>query len=74
LRLVTDVDLPTAKALVDSMVNDVTVTDDRLAELTGHRPAPFVHSASMALAARSRRLAAAATAERDEDATAGPQR
>jgi uncharacterized protein YbjT (DUF2867 family) len=70
LRLVTDVDLATAKALVDSMVNDVTVADERLVDLAGHRPAPFIESASTALAARSRRLAAT----RDDDVTAGSPR
>ena len=38
LRLVTDVDLPTARSLVDSLTNDVVVHDRRLERLVGHPP------------------------------------
>jgi uncharacterized protein YbjT (DUF2867 family) len=57
LRLVTDVDLPTARALVDSMVNEVVVQDRAIETLTGHVPAPFADAAAEALAARARRRA-----------------
>jgi len=41
LRLVTDVDLTTAAALVDSMTNEVVVHDHRIEELVDHRPMPL---------------------------------
>ncbi|MEO5679704.1 MAG: NADH-binding protein, partial [Acidimicrobiales bacterium] len=56
LRLITDVDLPTARALVDSMTNEVVVGDRRIEELTGHRAMAFPEAAQHALAARRRRL------------------
>jgi len=56
LRLVTDVDLTTATALVDSMTNEVVVHDHRIEELVGHRPMDFPDAAAAALAARARRL------------------
>jgi hypothetical protein len=57
LRLVTDVDLPTARALVDSMVNAVVMQDRAIESLTGNMPAPFADAAADALAARARRRA-----------------
>jgi uncharacterized protein YbjT (DUF2867 family) len=57
LRLVTDVDLATASALVDSMANEVVVRDRSIEELTGHRAVDFPDAAAAALAARARRLA-----------------
>jgi uncharacterized protein YbjT (DUF2867 family) len=57
LRLVTDVDLRTARALVDSMVNEVVVQDRAIESLTGHVPSPFADAAAEALAARARRRA-----------------
>jgi uncharacterized protein YbjT (DUF2867 family) len=59
LRLVTDVDLTTARALVDSMTNEVVVRDRRLDELLGHTPMTFAEAAAKALAARVERRAAA---------------
>lgn len=56
LRLVTDVDLPTARALIDSMTNEVVVSDRRIEELTGHRAITFREAAEHALRDRTRRL------------------
>jgi hypothetical protein len=52
LRLVTDVDMTTARALVQSLVNPVEVTERRLEEITGHRARSFVQAATTALAER----------------------
>jgi uncharacterized protein YbjT (DUF2867 family) len=52
LRLVTDVDMTTARALVQSLVNPVEVTERRLEALTGHRPQSFVQAATAALSDR----------------------
>ena len=52
LRLITDVDLTTARALVDSLTNEVVVRDHRLDELLGHAPMMFAEAAAKALAAR----------------------
>ena len=62
LRLVTDVDLPTARALIDSMSNEVVVRDRRIEELTGHRAMAFEDAAERALRHRSERLAPGAVA------------
>ena len=62
LRLITDVDLPTARALVDSMTNEVVVTDRRVEELTGHTAMSFRDAAQQALESRTRRLDADAAA------------
>jgi hypothetical protein len=59
LRLITDVDVRTAQALVDSMTNEVVVRDRRIEPLVGHAPMTFAESASQALAARQHRLATA---------------
>ena len=59
LRLVTDVDLTTARALVDSLTNEVVVRDHRLDELLGHTPMRFAEAAAKALAVRAERRAAA---------------
>jgi uncharacterized protein YbjT (DUF2867 family) len=56
LRLVTDVDLVTATSLVDSMTNEVVVTDRRIEKLLDHEPLDFPDAAASALAARARRL------------------
>jgi uncharacterized protein YbjT (DUF2867 family) len=53
LRLVTDVDLPTARALIDSMSNEVVVRDRRIEDLTGHRAMTFEAAAERALRART---------------------
>jgi uncharacterized protein YbjT (DUF2867 family) len=58
LRLITDVDLTTARALVDSLTNEVVVHDRRLDALLGHTPMRFVEAAAKALAARVARRAA----------------
>jgi len=57
LRLVTDVDLRTARALIDSMSNEVVVHDRRIEELTGHRAMDFRQAAERALRVRADRLA-----------------
>jgi uncharacterized protein YbjT (DUF2867 family) len=59
LRLMTDVDLTTAQALVDSMTNEVIVRDHRIEELLGRVPMTFEAAAARALADRERRLGAA---------------
>jgi uncharacterized protein YbjT (DUF2867 family) len=53
LRLITDVDLTTARALVDSMTNEVIVRDHRLEEMLAHRPVSFEASVLAALSARA---------------------
>ena len=62
LRLVTDVDLRTAGALIDSMSNEVVVGDRRIEEITGHRAMTFTDAAERALRHRANRLDAHATA------------
>jgi|SRR6478735_2304401 len=57
LRLMTDVDLTTARALVDSLTNEVVARDRRLDELLGHTPMRFAEAAARALAARVARRA-----------------
>ncbi len=59
LRLITDVDLQTARSLVDSMTNEVIVTERRLEQLTGHRPMTYRTAARQALIDRRRRKASA---------------
>jgi uncharacterized protein YbjT (DUF2867 family) len=59
LRLITDVDLTTARTLVDSLTNEVVVRDHRLDELLGHAPMTFAEAAAKALGARVERRAAA---------------
>src|SRR6478752_5545031 len=56
LRLITDVDLTTARALVDSLTNEVVVHDHRIEELVGYRPIRFAAAARRALDARADRL------------------
>src|SRR5215218_1964231 len=62
LRLITDVDLPTARSLVDSLTNDVVVTDRRLEQLLDHPPLSFRAAAELALAERIRVASADAVA------------
>lgn len=57
LRIVTDVDMATARALVDSMTNEVIVHDHRIDTLLHHSPMTFEAAATRALAARAARLA-----------------
>lgn len=52
LRLITNVDLQTARTLVDSMTNDVVVTDRRFDEITGRAPQHFGDAVAVALAER----------------------
>ena len=59
LRLITDVDLTTARSLVDSMTNEVVVTDRSIEDVVDHRPMGFARAAEIALDARARRLDAA---------------
>ena len=56
LRLVTDVDLGTARGLVDSMTNEVVVHDRRIEQVTGHHAMPFEEAAERALRCRADRL------------------
>lgn len=58
LRLVTDVDLRTARVLVDSMTNEVVVHDHRIDALLVRSPLTFEAAVRRALAARRRRLGA----------------
>jgi uncharacterized protein YbjT (DUF2867 family) len=58
LKLVTDVDMTTARALVRSLVNPVEVTERRLEELTGHQPMTFLQAATAALSERLEQTAA----------------
>jgi uncharacterized protein YbjT (DUF2867 family) len=60
LRLITDVDLATARALVDSMTNEVVVHSHRLDALLGLTPMTFEAAASRALAVRAKRMGVAA--------------
>ena len=62
LRLVTDVDLPTARALIDSMSNEVVVRDRRIEALTGHRAMTFEDAAERALRQRTEHLTPGAAA------------
>lgn len=59
LRIITDVDMPTARALVDSMTNEVIVHDHRIDTLLHLSPMTFEASAALALADREARLAGA---------------
>jgi uncharacterized protein YbjT (DUF2867 family) len=57
LRLITDVDLQTARSLVDSMTNEVVVSDRRIESVTGIEPTTFADAARQALADRKARKA-----------------
>lgn len=52
LRLITNVDMTTARTLVESLINTSQVTERRLEALTGHHPMSFVDGASRALSER----------------------
>jgi uncharacterized protein YbjT (DUF2867 family) len=56
LRLITDVDLPTARALVDSLANEVVARDHRIDDLVGHQSMGFADATRKALQARADRL------------------
>ena len=58
LRLVTNIDMTTARALVESLVNSAEVTERKLESLTGHKSMSFVDAAARAL---SNRITVAAT-------------
>ncbi|MCY7300581.1 MAG: NAD(P)H-binding protein [Ilumatobacteraceae bacterium] len=60
LGLITDVDMTTARALVDSMANDVIVHEHRIDTLLHQTPMTFEAAASRALAARKARVASVA--------------
>ena len=55
LRLVTDVDLATARALVDSLSNEVIVHDHGIDALLPHKPLSFATAAMQALDERAER-------------------
>ena len=56
LRFITDVDLRTARALVESLTNEVIVHDHRIDALLNHTPMSFEAAARRALTARQQRL------------------
>ncbi len=56
LRVITNVDIATARALVDSMTNEVVAHDDRINALTGLIPTSFADAAKTALRERDERL------------------
>ncbi|GAC1306784.1 MAG: NAD(P)H-binding protein [Acidimicrobiales bacterium] len=58
LRLITNVDLATARALVDSMTNEVIVHDHRIEDVVGRRAMGFADAARLALTDRQDRLRA----------------
>ncbi|MEY2397854.1 MAG: hypothetical protein QOJ00_1028 [Actinomycetota bacterium] len=62
LRLITNVDMATARALVDSMTNEVVAHDDRINTLVGLTPTPFADAARTALRERAERTANGADA------------
>jgi uncharacterized protein YbjT (DUF2867 family) len=59
LRLITDVNLNAARALVDSLTNEVIVHDHRIEALLDHAPMAFEDAAVRALTARTERMGAA---------------
>ncbi len=59
LGLMTDVDMTTARALVDSMINEVVVTERKLELLVDVQPMPFAKAVAIALGDRRRRKKAA---------------
>ena len=66
LNLVTDVDMTTARSLVDSLSNEVVVRDHSIESVVGteahpYRPLAFSAAAAAALAAREHRLGTATT-------------
>ncbi|MFN0026638.1 MAG: NAD(P)H-binding protein [Acidimicrobiales bacterium] len=60
LRIITDVDLTTARSLVDSLSNEVVVHDHAIETLLGHAPMSFRAAASRALQQRAQRRGALA--------------
>ncbi len=57
LRFIADVDLRTARSLVDSMSNEVVVHNRRINTLLAHEPMSFETAVRAALAAREHRIA-----------------
>jgi hypothetical protein len=57
LSLVTDVDTATARNLVDSMSNEVVVTDDSIAEIVPERPMSYDDAVREAFQQRATALA-----------------
>jgi uncharacterized protein YbjT (DUF2867 family) len=53
LALVTDVDGPTSRSLVDSMTNEVVVTDDSIRQVVPFEPTPFDDAVLAALGERA---------------------
>jgi uncharacterized protein YbjT (DUF2867 family) len=62
LALVTDVDTPTGRNLVDSMSNEVVVTDDAIREVLPGEPMGYDESVRLAFAEHDRRVSEAAQA------------
>jgi uncharacterized protein YbjT (DUF2867 family) len=57
LSLITDVDTPTARTLIDSMTNEVVVHDDSITRLVAPARIGYDEAVRLALADRSRALA-----------------
>lgn len=57
LALVTDVDMPTARNLVDSMTNEVVVHDESIRDVIPGEPMGFEEAVRLALAERAERTA-----------------
>jgi uncharacterized protein YbjT (DUF2867 family) len=62
LALVTDVDTPTGRNLVDSMSNEVVVTDDAIREVVPSEPMGYDEAVRLAFAEHDRRVSEAARA------------
>jgi len=61
LRLITDVDVTTARSLVESLSNEVIARDDRVWELVSHQPTGFAEAAASAQRGRTVRRTGAIT-------------
>jgi uncharacterized protein YbjT (DUF2867 family) len=62
LALVTDVDTPTGRNLVDSMSNEVIVTDDAIREIVPGEPMGYDEAARLAFAEHDRKVTEASRA------------
>ncbi len=70
LSLVTDVDLATARNLVDSMNNEVVVQDDRITDLLPGELMGYDDAVRLALAERAKEKQDEKSAEDDDQAAA----
>jgi hypothetical protein len=62
LALVTDVDTPTGRNLVDSMSNEVVVTDDAIREIVSDEPMGYDEAVRLAFAEHDRKVTEASRA------------